>query len=136
MTGEIQVLLLSENFSDELDRFELQHSGVNSKMPVVDVFGRGASLDCARSDSTFLLELTGEELSDEEWPIDGDHISLRFIEVDGRQIGDIELVISAHSFAGRATRKDQIYSRIRTCLEERWNVQVRCGRNYSIWGMD
>jgi len=94
-------------------------------MPIVDVFGRGASLDYARADSTFLLALTGDELSDEEWPIDGDHISLRFIEVDGRQIGDLELVISAHSFTGRADRKDEICSRIRKCLEERWKVEVR-----------
>jgi len=93
-------------------------------MPILDVFGRGALLDIARNDCAFLKELTGKELADDEWAVDENHISLRYFEFDGSPLGDIELVISAHSFRGRSNRKDQICAGIRKCLERRWRADV------------
>ena len=94
-------------------------------MPIVDVTADKNALGIAKTDLAFLTTLISKKLSVEEWPIYENHISIRFYEVDGELIGDIEVVLSAHCFPARAELKDEICTQIRSLLEERWKQEVR-----------
>lgn len=94
-------------------------------MPILIVTAAKERIGVAKADSLLLRQAVASELSVAEWPIDEEHISLRFYQVEGDLIGDLELEMFAHHYPDRVERKDEVCTNLRFKFEARWKLNVR-----------
>lgn len=110
-------------------------------MPIVNVYSSNRLLKSVHEFESKLRDYVAQLLSVPEISMDRNHISLRFIEVTGVMIGDIEFEIIAHCFESRVKHHDDICGKLRRYMEDIlpdtpqvrvWLILAETGYSYEL----
>lgn len=87
-------------------------------MPIMNIYGSREELAKIEKHVGDLRRHAATELTTTEIALDEHHISVRLLCISGQMIGDLEVEIHAHAFAGRVCNRDKIASKMRAHIED------------------
>lgn len=98
-------------------------------MPLVNVYGSERARQAVLKVTADLKTYVAEKLSVSERKLSSDEISIRIIaSLEGGMISELELDISAHAYAPRVERQDEICREVAAFVREKTGIQ-----NAQVW---